>query len=208
MNINNRASKLRAKLDELPADAEVPAELTSRLEDIAEDKLWIQYGIYQLVADAMATVLDDGEVVYTHTPADVKAWCERADLMVVPTDDGEVQVGRPKINTEQLRDLVRMRIVPNAPLREAYLARQRPVMEVVADVHKHLAQLEENDGVSYGSKHFMLNGHPQTRHFERMLGLQPITGGGGAYGLRLFITYEVGVALMRALDMTPQEAGL
>lgn len=193
--LHKRARQLRARLEALDPESAASAELTGRLEDVEEDIQWVQYGIYQLTADALATVLEDGEVEYKYTAADVKAWCDRAE---------ELGVAPPQIRACQLCDLVRMRSVPNAPLRDRYEASERSEVDIIADVHRHLRQLELEHDADYGAKHFVMNGHPQTRQAERVLGIQPKDTG----SLRLFIPYEMGVAFARALDMTPQEAGL
>jgi hypothetical protein len=200
-SLARRATKLRKRLANMDPSDEARAELTGAVEDAVEDLQWIQYGIYQLTADACASVLDDGEVVYNFTPADVKAWCDRAV---------EMGATHPQIRAEHLRDLVRMRIIPNAPFRARLAevqARGQSDRDVTSLAHDALRQLEEQDGADYGARHFLVNGNPQSRHLERLLGVQA-SDGGASQTLRLFIPYETGVAIMQALGMTPQEAGL
>lgn len=205
--LHKRARKLRERLSKMDPADEAAAELTSALEDIIEDLQWTQYGLYQLAADAMATALEDGEVVYNYTPADVKAWCDRAE---------DLGAARPQIRAEHLQDLVRMRLVPNAPFRARFLEVEGNVDDaagrITLNTHTYLRRLEESDGADYGSKHFVRawrgGVNAQTRHFERMIGTQVVTNGTATRSLRMFIPYEMGVAFMRALNMTVQEAGL
>lgn len=197
--IAKKAARLQAKVADMDPEAEATAELTGALEDLQEEVQWVQYGVYRLTADALAVVLLDGDVFYPYSPADVKAWVERAD---------ELEATRPTIQPQQLRDLVWMRQVPNAPFRERYLAGDYSEAAVIEGTYEALRAQEEDDGQEYGAKHFMVGDSPQTRWFQRLLGIQATPSGSGKPGLKIFIPYEVGVAFMRALDMTPQESGL
>jgi hypothetical protein len=204
--IHKRALRLRNRLAEMNPEDEAYAELTGGLEDLDEDLQWAQYALYQLAAYAMATVLESGEVVYRYTAADIKAWCDRAE---------DLGATHPQIREAHLKDLVRMRSVPNAPFRaraQAVADTDDALGRITLHTHFYLRQLEQSDGADYGSKHFVRpwrgGVNAQTRHFERMVGTQVVENGSATMSLRLFIPYETGVALMRALGMTPQEAGL
>lgn len=205
-NAEQQAQRLRKRLAKLDPEAPAAAELTGAIEDLEEDLDWLRHGArYQLVADALAVLYEDGSGEYVYTPAEVKEWCERAV---------EFDAAHPRIDAEQISDLLRLRSLPNAPFRARVLellAEGASMDQLTLGVWFHLVKLEERDGCDYGAKNLVSERtgrqegqvRAQARHLERMLGMA--TNGPT---LRLFIPYELGVALMRALGMSPQQAGL
>jgi hypothetical protein len=142
--LEKRAQELGVLLAALDPTDEVSAGLEGEVEDVQDDLAWARYGLYQLVADAMAVVDEDGDTL---------------------------------------------------------------------SVAAALKQIEAERGQVYGSKHFVgpmdASGRrcPQNRQTEQLLGMRG-KDNGRAGSLRLFIPYEVALAFMRALDMSPQQAGL
>lgn len=204
--LNERARNLRYRLAELDPGSEAAAELTSKLEDLAQDVETCRLSLYLLVADALATVDEDGDLSYNYTASDVKSWCDRA------VDMG---CSRPRLNAALVKDLARMREVPNAPFRErlnwALAVEGRNIEEITLAARAELSRLEERDGAEYGAKNLAIEKRGRTkaqhRQVERLLGVVGRPAGDGL-SLKLFITYELGLAFMRALGMTPQQAGL
>jgi hypothetical protein len=210
--LEKRAQELGVRLAALDPASEASAELEGEVDDVEEDLAWARYGLYQLVADAMAVVDEDGDTHYRYTGADVKAWCDRAL---------EMGCGHPSFRSTTLMDLINLRQVPNAPFRERLAEllernageEEGTIAHFTLSVAAALKQIEAERGQVYGSKHFVgpmdASGRrcPQNRQTEQLLGMRG-KDNGRAGSLRLFIPYEVALAFMRALDMSPQQAGL
>jgi hypothetical protein len=193
--LKTHSVRLRAGLD---AGHAVLDDLAALDEDIQAAR----WGLYELAADAIGT---------HYNAADVALWCDRAV---------EMGAARPRLDQALLLDLVHVRKVPNYPFRAALERRLKlpsGLLEsesalrsrVALDTHRALKQIEEKRGGSFGSASLVHKGNGQSRILNRWLGVETSPAPSGTMPtLRLFVTYEQAEALARALDLTPQQAGI
>lgn len=165
------------------------AEYAAEVEKVLVELDNIRDQQYALVAAALS---------WTHTPDEVRSWCERALVM---------GANHPRFDANLLEDLMYVRRVPNAPLREHLEARVKREREdqFTANPDTHyidtvvFRQAEEATGWN-------------NRILRRRLGmLTRPTGamaGGLAQSLTLFIDYEVASALARTFGIQPRDAGI
>lgn len=172
----------------------IPVSLASELEKLEgalEDCRW---GLYDMTASAIG-----GD----HGAADVAAWCRRA------VDMG---ANHPRIDRALLLDLLHVRKVPNEPFRTKAdeVISNAEIGTITKLVHRHLKAIPGDHGAA--SLITTNNGvtHPQIRILKRWLGMEtcPASKPSRLPSLRLFVTYEQGLALARALDLDPYQAGL
>ena len=184
------------------------SEVEERMAEVEQER----YALIALALPKAAWIesFDPFVVKYQfYTAGDVEAWCKRA------TDMGCRQSRFP---LSTALDLLYLRKVPNAPLRE-HMAGRRATSELVKRVYTNLAHLESLDALiqnppgqeprNYGSKNLLdKNGNPgQTRILKRWLGIEPAVNRNGS-SLSLWITYERAVAIAQALGVSFASVGV
>lgn len=182
--LDKRGAELAAELAKYDSDAPAPAHLTAELEEIELEVQRLSREIPAILcAEALAHHDEDGEpYFYPFTADELLAWADHAV---------ELECNPPKFGEDLLPQLVHLEQVPNAPFRER--------LETL---------LEEEDGeatlaVIARRVDFTSGDEPDTTRVKRVLGMER-----NGVSVRLFIPYDLGVAFMRALGMTPHQAGV
>lgn len=155
-------------------------EKAEKHQDSTPGPLWSEYD----------SLMDEVETLYDYLysiVASALSWRYSADEIkgwyVTAVEKGCV---RPKVGKALIEDLMYVRKVPNAPFRAV-------VQEMV-----------DNDIPMPDSMKTVLGSEP----LRRIVGIEPHCQPGAVNSLRLYVTYEQGVALARLLGMTPQQAGV
>lgn len=165
------------------------AEFSAEVEGVLVELDGIRDQQYALVAAALS---------WTHSPDEVRSWCDRALAM---------GANHPRFDANLLEDLMYVRRVPNAPLREHLEARVKRERE---------DQFNANPDTHYIDTVAFRQAEEATgwdnRILRRRLGmLTRPTGamaGGLAQSLTLFIDYEAASVLARTFGVTPRQAGI
>lgn len=184
-------------------------QVVNEIEELQEDIYAARWGLYELTA---------GTLGWEYNAADIALWCERAVAM---------GAYHPRLDHVLLLDLVHVRQVPNAPLRERYehllktapdVPTARPSRDgrrlgiagpLVLKVHQALSKMEQDNGENYGAAGLIGDGRPQMRTLERWLGIQTnVYAKGAKPSLRLFVRYEQAEAMARAFGLSPHDAGI
>lgn len=201
-NLERRAKALRDKLDAVgPGDEETISALAAQISALELEVLRERHSRYRNVAAALG---------WRYSVHEIEAWCERA-----------VQMGcaHPQFPASVLSDLVRVRAVPNVRLREraeeVLASGSDTLHEITLRFYEELTKVEGETGVYLGSKnvlHAARGGSedlaPNPSYVERLLGIASRKGSGPNPSLRWSVPYEQAVALARALNMQPYEAGV
>lgn len=193
--VERKAREARAELD---AAGDSPSlALIGKVEDIEQDFRDALRAAYRMVAHATGWV---------YMPAEVESWYERA------VDMGAC---RPQLGKAIVSDLLRHRKVPNARFRERIMERLgkgESMHSIGFTFWQHLCALEGEMGVDLGSRSLVRKDGDEvncdTSRFSRLLGIVTKPEGDRLPSVRLYISYEHAVALARALDMSPLEAGV
>lgn len=193
--LERRGGKLRRVLDSIedPITDSISTQMCAELDALGVEMRSARWALYQLTAFAIG-----GD----YRACDIHAWCDRAQQM---------GASHPNLDFDLLLDLVHVRKVPNAPFRERLqelTGRGKDELTYLNHTYRHLRDIEGADGC-YGAASLMASGKPQPRALHRLLGMatRPTTADRPP-SLRLFVSYEQGVALSRALDMEPLQAGI
>jgi hypothetical protein len=117
----------------------------------------------------------------------------------------------PRVRGDLIRDLVRIKQVPVAPLRESFVdyVEANPGVdysEILTSARDHLAEMERADDEDYGSAAW--RGERPVNEMQKHLGMQQRKAGNGSYHFVTFISYERAVALSRAIGLNPIQVGV
>ena len=180
--VGRQVEKVKKKLDVTEAKAEKTPKTWGEYDELMDEVEELRMRLYF----AVATALD-----HRYSTKEVAGWFGRA---------GEMGCTRPSVTKELLRDLMNIKKVPNAQFREAILALPDPEntgpgpkydLDIITK--QHIADRVTNGDCTY---------------LRRLVGLAPIPNTKGAPTLRLWISYEQGVALAQALGIPLVEAGV
>lgn len=206
--VRENARELLGKIDH--AEEEI-LSLKDSVEDISREELIeavecayqaldeIRDQQYALVAQAL-----DGR----YTVADVRAWCERAV---------DMKAHHPHLDGKLIEDLIYLRKVPVAPLREAYVEiHERELVETGRDndgegqdANRGEVEITESYAESTIRQTVMKAMGWDERALKRGLGMNVRPAGtGGKKSLTLFLDYEAASRLALTLGLKPHAAGI
>lgn len=185
--LTRRVTKTSKRIEEM-RDELTPERIDEGIADL-EAALVELDGIrdeqYALVAAALS---------WRHSPDEVRSWCERCMAAGAP---------HPRIDGRLLEDLIYERRVPNAPVREAYLAlrdAERPVRyrQRVEDLYC-AEDYREQCNRALGTEDYTL--------LEKKLGLKVRPNGKGVL-VSMFMDYDEVSKLAPILNVMPRLAGV
>lgn len=117
----------------------------------------------------------------------------------------------PRISRGTVRDLVRINVVPNLPLREAaldLLEREGALwIDIATAAHDHLARMEGTSGEDLGSAELRQEPSNTILALQQMLGVLPRKTPKGK-SCKWLIPYHRAVAIARAIGVDPIKAGV